>query len=207
MEADGMRTEAPAGSSEPLHDQEIAQMLEKARRKERESLLASSGIPRRYHGAEKPSLSMPEGRGLYIWGPIGTGKTYAACAVGLREIAAGKSVLYATMADIQAQVRSTYDGHGDGTDPTLRYRRCGLLILDDLGKESRSDWATNLLYGIVDARYRDMLPMVVTSNYSIPEMAQRLAERTDDALAGAIASRLSEMCVSVHAGGKDRRIG
>jgi DNA replication protein DnaC len=60
-----------------------------------------------------------------------------------------------------------------------------ILILDDLGAEKISDWVREQLYIIINRRYENMLPTIVTTNCTTAELVERLGERT--------VSRLIEM--------------
>ena len=85
-----------------------------------------------------------------------------------------------------------------------RYARCGLLVLDDLGKGSKTDWAVERIYMLLDYRYNHKLPTIITSNYDIGEVAALLS--TDEQSQEAIASRIGGMCRGVRMSGKDRRL-
>jgi DNA replication protein DnaC len=64
-------------------------------------------------------------------------------------------------------------GRSDGTDPMARYRTTrGLLILDDLGREKVTDWASERLYVLVNDRYGALLPTIATSNLRPSELAK-----------------------------------
>ena len=48
----------------------------------------------------------------------------------------------------------------------------GVVVLDDLGREKVSDWTGEVIYTLVNARYEALLRTVVTSNLSLPELAE-----------------------------------
>lgn len=189
-------------------DEEASQRAQEARRRA-ERLLRDSDIPERYTGAST-GLRMPDGRGrgLYLFGPVGTGKTHAACALALRAISEGTSARFATLAGIASRVRSSYGRRsGEAEEEVVNELvGCGLLVVDDLGKERATDFSLSLLYRIVDGRYGAMRPIVVTSNYPLPALAARLAGASDEEMAGAIVSRLAGTCDQVALGGPDRRL-
>ena len=81
--------------------------------------------------------------------------------------------------------------------------RCRVLVLDDLGKEAPTAYACERLFDIVNERYNALLPVIVTSNYTRGEIAQRLVEGD---VGRSIASRLCEMTRRVHVDGEDRRL-
>lgn len=86
-----------------------------------------------------------------------------------------------------------------------RYAKCDVLVLDDLGKEDATEWSVGTVFSVLDARYEDMRPNIVTSNYAPGALADRLARRGERVTAEAIASRISQTCRPVYLGGRDRR--
>lgn len=86
-----------------------------------------------------------------------------------------------------------------------RYAKCDVLVLDDLGKEDATEWSVGTVFSVLDARYEDMRPTIVTSNYAPGALADRLARRGERVTAEAIASRISQTCRPVYLGGRDRR--
>lgn len=189
-----------------------------------ERALERTGIPRRYWGAES-ELRLPDvpGGGLYIWGNTpGTGKTHTACAVALsfmrsgrplRAVGSGQVVAYSrptvrfvSMVDAGRTVRDTFGTRRSPAEYRRMLERCDLLVLDDVGAEAPTAWAQEFLYDLVGARYNAMLPIVVTSNYSRPQLAERIAYGTDRTTAMRIVSRLAEVTVPVEMAGPDRRV-
>ena len=73
------------------------------------------------------------------------------------------------------------------------YKRVDLLIIDDLGKEQCSDWSMSTLYSILNDRYEDMKPTIVTTNYNADSLANALTPKGfDNTKIVAIISRLRE---------------
>jgi DNA replication protein DnaC len=70
------------------------------------------------------------------------------------------------------------------------------ICFDDLGAEKLTDAKRENLYYIIDSRYREMLPTIITSNFTINEIND---------VEPRIASRLSEMGKIVQFNGKDFR--
>ena len=167
-----------------------ANLAAKEEEARREKVLARAGIPRRYWAAEADRPEFAEyiasfagngGAGLYIHGGVGAGKTHAASAMA-RLFAEG------------------------GTEAAVaRYAKCDVLVLDDLGKEDATEWSVGTVFSVLDARYEDMRPTIVTSNYAPGALADRLARRGERVTAEAIASRISQTCRPVYLGGRDRR--
>jgi DNA replication protein DnaC len=142
-----------------------------------------------------------EGRGLWITGDVGTGKTTLAMLVSRHAIEAGKSVAIYSLPRLLARIRRTYDA--DSREDSYlaffdRLTSVDLLHLDDLGAEKQSDWVLEQLYAIVDERYQSQRAMLVTTNLvDVEELEKQVGERT--------VSRLAEMCEQLPLHGTDRR--
>jgi DNA replication protein DnaC len=142
--------------------------------------------------------------GLYLSGPVGTGKTHlAACLVNeliKREI----RVLFGNVLDLLGRLRRSYDEDAQEEEWRIidELASVPLLIIDDLGKEKVSEWVEQTLYRVVNARYCENRALVVTSNFSLSELESRYRE-----IGPALASRIAEMCEGVRLMGKDWRRG
>ena len=99
-------------------------------------------------------------------------------------------------------VKATFD-EGGTEAAVARYAKCDVLVLDDLGKEDATEWSVGTVFSVLDARYEDMRPTIVTSNYAPGALAD--ARRGERVTAEAIASRISQTCRPVYLGGRDRR--
>jgi DNA replication protein len=116
---------------------------------------------------------------LVLAGPVGTGKTWAAYAIGNHMAARGVWVEGWNVHDLLEAMRP-------GGDASAYERACTarLVVLDDLGATRPTDWARSQLLGIVNARVSDRLRTIVTTNASDvilreawePRMVDRLAE-------------------------------
>jgi DNA replication protein DnaC len=95
-------------------------------------------------------------------------------------------------------IRRSYE-YDDEPDPLDELRRVPLLILDDLGREKATDWVLERLYVLIDDRYGESRPTVVTTNYSLMDLARRDY--------GAMVSRLTEDGAVVKIGATDARPG
>lgn len=173
-----------------------------------------AGVPSLYVDVEpRPDLL----EGAYITGPSGVGKTYAACGAirafveqRVREVMGewyyyGKHARFVDAPTWFQHMRSTYDHKGMSEQEVFdRYSTCALLVLDDLGRGSRTDWATERIYTLVNHRSANGLPTIITSNYDLGELASMLS--ADRKGMEAIASRIAGMCKGVKMNGDDRRL-
>ncbi len=140
-----------------------------------------------------------DGRGLYLCGAVGTGKTHLAVAV-LNELIRRKRVpsLFVTVPELLDNLREAYNKPGRDLDEWMdAVQNADFLVLDDLGSERVTDWVRERIFVIVNHRYREALPTVFTSNAGPKDLAQQLGERT--------ASRIIAMCEWIALEGEDYR--
>lgn len=147
-----------------------------------------------------------DGQGLYFFGSNGTGKTHLAAAICLDLMPKGVGVVFRTFAGLLGDIKDTFDSDRSETEVIKAYTDADLLIIDDLGKEQCTDWAISQLYTIVNNRYEDCKPIVITANYSFEELERVLVPKgyNDDKVM-AIVSRLRETCKPVPMYWQDRR--
>ena len=150
------------------------------------------GIAKEY--ADNFAYHRARGDGLYIEGTNGTGKTHLAAAIALQLIKQGVPVICKTSSDLLLDIKKSFDNEGAREHEILAvYKKVDLLIIDDLGKEQCSDWSMSTLYSILNDRYEDMKPTIVTTNYNADTLANALTPKGfDNTKIVAIISRLRE---------------
>ena len=120
---------------------------------------------------------------LYLRGGCGVGKTHLAVAAAL-EIRRrhNANVLFAVVPDLLDHLRATFDpGKGVAYDERFNtIRGAFLLVLDDLGTENTTPWAREKLYQLVNHRYNERLPTIVTSNQEHKFIDERVLSRLLD---------------------------
>jgi DNA replication protein DnaC len=130
--------------------------------------------------------NLDAGRGLWIQGDVGTGKTTLAMLVSKSALDAGRSVAIYSLPRLLNLLRESMDSAQGKLDFIDRLTAVDLLHIDDLGAENQTDWVLEQLYSIVNARYEAERAIVATTNLMPDELSERLGERT--------VSRLVEIC-------------
>jgi DNA replication protein DnaC len=167
-------------------------------------------IPTRYQDAEYESVPQDirdrfekireTRRGMYIHGPVGTGKTHIAYALKKHwDEKGGKSIFWNTT-ELLRSIKNDFDKKlydRDREEERIMGSR-GLLFLDDIGSEKITDFVAETFYLIINHRYQENLPIIFTSNLPIADLADRVGDRT--------ASRIVEMCDVIELVGEDRRM-
>lgn len=132
--------------------------------------------------------------GLVLIGPVGTGKTSAALAVARESFIAGADALYVSAPAFLESLRpgaspASMGGfwYEEPPDPLTTASTVPLLVLDDLGAENPTPWALDRLGALVNARWENCRPTIVTSNArlaDLPPSYQRIADRLRDGAVG-----------------------
>ena len=121
---------------------------------------------------------------LYLYGPVGAGKSHLAAAICNALAADGYTVAYGSVPDLTSFVRRGFaDQTADDRHDTLLL--ADVLLLDDLGTQKSSEWTEETLFRLIDGRSRREAWTLITSNMDLDQQPYRLA------------SRIAEMAVEV----------
>jgi len=122
---------------------------------------------------------------LVMTGTKGTGKTHLASAICnyIEHTDAPPErkplTMYLTAPDLLQMLRSGYD-NDDHAELLDLCRGVDVLILDDLGTESGTEWAREKMYSVLNWRYQADLPTVVVTNERLENLPPRLWDRLAD---------------------------
>ena len=120
-----------------------------------------------------------------LTGVSGTGKTHLAAAIANRCMEHGVPVFFALVPDLLDHLRGTFGSGGSGNEFSYdelfeQVKGVPLLVLDDLGVQSSTPWAEEKLFQVLNHRYVNDLPTVVTTNVSLDHMDPRMQSRLAD---------------------------
>ncbi len=145
---------------------------------------------------------LADGRGLWLFGDTGTGKTTLAMLVSKTAIEAGQSVAIYSLPKLLARIRRTFESEPGGDSYLSFFERLtsvDLLHIDDLGAEKSSDWVLEQLYALINERYEAQRSVLVTTNLRHDKLEDQIGVRT--------VSRLNQICEEIELHGDDRRYG
>jgi DNA replication protein DnaC len=188
-------------------------------------VIAAAAIPPEYHDwtlenfprqtrtlatLQKWAADWNERDGLILFGHYGTGKT--SLMIGLLRILARDYLTrhyggvirarFKRASQFLAELRAAMDAHDGAYDRLMmEAEQVRLFVLDDLGRENpKSEWVSETLFEILDARYAHGLPILATTNYRPDDLAARLGVHGD-----AIMERINDRCVWLEVKGASMR--
>lgn len=137
------------------------------------------------------------GKGLLLYGGVGTGKTYMTACIANALIDKEVSCYVTSFARIVNTVSGLYEGKQEYIDGLNRFK---LLVIDDLASERDTEYMGEIVQNVIDTRYSARLPLIVTTNLTGDEL-----KYPSDIRRQRIYSRLFDMCIPFEVKGKDRR--
>lgn len=144
----------------------------------------------------RPTGSEP--RVHLLHGPNGTGKSHVAAAM-VREACEHVGARFVPAVELIARIQAGYGDHGSSPLEIVReMNEVPVLALDDLATERLTDDALHWVCHVLDVRWSEMRPTIVTTNYDPAELTRRYGAR--------FASRACSGRV-VAFSGKDWRVG
>jgi DNA replication protein DnaC len=117
---------------------------------------------------------------LIIVGPIGSGKSYLAACLYRALVDEYEQTYWVNAGTLMAQIRRGFSSKDAAHEAGSRTERAGtapFLVLDDLGKVHPGrdvSWVEETFYAIIEARYRNELPTIVTTEWKSDALAERV---------------------------------
>lgn len=138
-----------------------------------------------------------DGRGLLLYGNVGTGKTYAAASVANALIDRDYSVLMTNFSRITNDLQESFNGRNKKID---KLNENDLLIIDDLAAERQTDYMNEIIYSVIDARYRINKPLIITTNLTMD-----CFKNPPNVATARIYDRIIEKCFPIEVNGVSQR--
>ena len=118
---------------------------------------------------------------LLLQGGFGCGKTHLAAAIANFMVGLGVPTLFITVPDLLDALRFTYDNPESTFEQRFEeIRNAPILVLDDFGTQNATAWAQEKLFQILNYRYINRLPLVVTTNLLLEQIEGRIRSRLED---------------------------
>ncbi len=119
---------------------------------------------------------------LVLTGPSASGKTHLAVAIANRCIERNQTTFFIVAADLLDHLRATYSPDNPVSYDELfeQVRNVPVLVLDDLGMASATSWAQEKLFQVINHRYNNSLPTVVTVRGPLQRLDENLRTRLEN---------------------------
>lgn len=138
-------------------------------------------------------------QGLFIHGPVGTGKTRLACSI-LNDIwkARTSKVRFIRVPELLVRLQPAHSTEGESDNLIADLSNVPVLVLDDVGANAGTDFSRRMLQVLVDARSDRGNRTIWTSNLDPDELSEFLGD-------GRVSSRIVGSCRIVELNGPDQR--
>lgn len=124
---------------------------------------------------------------LLLMGQPGLGKTFLSACIARVVSERGFSVVYDTAEHIFACMEDEKfrpDSAPDACEEVERYRKCDLLIVDDLGTEMVTSFVQSALYQLVNGRLIDGKKTVINTNLTPQQVGERYSPQVQSRFEG-----------------------
>ena len=139
----------------------------------------ADSLERAYNQAQQ--FSQKADGWLLFQGGFGSGKTHLAAAIANFTVGIGVPTLFITVPDLLDALRFSYDNPESTFEQRFEeIRNAPLLIMDDFGTHNATAWAQEKLFQIINYRYINRLPLVITTNLLLEQIEGRIRSRLED---------------------------
>ena len=136
--------------------------------------------------------------GIIIYGNFGYENTYIAACIANKMIENDKIILMEKSSSILDRIKESFNKNKISELELIElYSNIDMLIIDDFASEIFSKWAVDELYKIINNRYENELPIVITTRYTKEELINKISSETNLKDAKDLVQILYKMCYGV----------
>ena len=147
-------------------------------------------------------------KGIYLWGPCGSGKSLLLYKLSQRLVSRGAKVLFAYYPDLVRELQSSF-GTTYQEELILKLKQTDIVVLDDIGREANTQYIRDEILGpVLQYRVDNKLPMFMSSNRDFNMIEKHLSETNatvDLVKARALVERLKFLMKEYELNDKDFR--
>lgn len=162
---------------------------------------AADGVDRALIAHLAKASWLDEKKNVILAGPIGTGKTHLAIALGVEATRLRRRVAFHRAADL-VRVLVEAKQHAEVGRLTRRIQRADLLVLDELGFVPFDRTGGELLFNLLAERY-ERRSTLITTNLAFSEWPKVFGD--DEKLTAALLDRLADRSTVIATKGKSYR--
>ena len=121
---------------------------------------------------------------ILLCGQVGSGKTHCSIALAINFLKQKIRVVYMPYRDVITKIKQNMIDQEYYSRAISKYQLCDVLLIDDLFKGKINESDINIIFEIINYRYLNFLPIIVSSEFAIDKLL---------ALDEGVGSRIYEM--------------
>lgn len=138
-----------------------------------------------------------DGKGLLLYGTVGTGKSFFAACIVNALIDEGYPCLMTNFSRLIDRINAEWGARQTYLDSLSQFE---LIAIDDLGVERDTNYTNENVTVLIDSLYRAKVPLIITSNYTPRQLTEEGEIRRKR-----VYDRLLERCHPIEVNGESRR--
>lgn len=150
------------------------------------------------YAREFKNLSNNKCNSILFMGQVGSGKTHLSMAIANELMNSGISVIYMPFRDTITTIKQNIMDANYYRKTVDKYKLAKVLLIDDLFKGGVSKSDINIMFEIINYRYFNKLPMIISTEKTFDELIQidealgsRIIESSNDYLVDMIGNKLN----------------
>lgn len=145
-----------------------------------------------YYG-EFNNIKKDRRNSIAFLGQVGSGKTHLSIALAVNLLKQKKvTAVYMPYRDIITKIKQNMLDEEYYRKTLSKYQTCEVLLIDDLFKGKVNETDVNIIFEIVNYRYLNYLPMIISSEYTLERLLS-----FDEAIGSRIYEMAKDYCIQV----------